>query len=163
MWVSDVQHGYSTLIDLTKRSVVAICHHTKLSQCYWLYSLCSRYIASPWLTYFITGHLYLLFSFTFFTIPHPPPLGNSSFFFVLWICFCFVWFICLFCHSSSYGSVLRKSSNFLVCWWHFFCSSIMLSICYFMNLWYNEKDHMVKGKILLICSLDPVPNCALSS
>ena len=51
------------------------------------------YITSPWLIYFITGSLCLLIPFTYFThppIPCQPPVCSLY----LWVCFCFVMFIC---------------------------------------------------------------------
>ena len=53
-------------------NLVTICHHTKLLQYYWLYSLCC--ILHPFDIYFMTGSLYLLISFTYLSVP-PGPLS----------------------------------------------------------------------------------------
>ena len=59
-------------------NLVTIHHHTKLLQYYWLYS--------PWhtlhpVTHFITGSLYFLILFIYFTFfIHLPPLGTISLF-----------------------------------------------------------------------------------
>ena len=63
-----------------------ICHHKKLLQYYWVYSLCCT---SSWLIYFIVENLYLLIPITYFL--SPPPLSTLVAMFVLWqFLFCFL-------------------------------------------------------------------------
>ena len=63
-----------------------ICHHKKLLQYYWLYSLCCT---SSWLIYFIVDNLYLWIPITYFF--SPPPLSTLVATFVLWqFLFCFL-------------------------------------------------------------------------
>ena len=64
---------------MSTMSPVTIWQHTMLLQYYWLYSL--SYISCPWDIYFITGKLYLLIPFIYFTQPSTPlPSDNPSLF-----------------------------------------------------------------------------------
>ena len=83
---------------ITTKGLVTICHHTKLLQYYWLYSLCC--ILHPH-DLLITGILYLLISVIYFSLPPtpPPPWQTPVCSLCLWVCFCFVIFVHLFCFS----------------------------------------------------------------
>ena len=75
---------------ITMRSLLTICHHTKLLQYYWLYSvLCTLY---PYYTYFIIASLYILIPFTYsLNLPLLPSDDYVCSLF-LWNCFCFILF-----------------------------------------------------------------------
>ena len=60
------------------------------------------YITSLWLIYLIIGSPNLLISLTNFTHPLLPSLlAPTSLFSVLWVCFCFLMFVHLFCFLDS--------------------------------------------------------------
>ena len=112
---------------ITTISLVTICHYTKLLQYYWLYSLCCT--LHP-LTYFITGSLYILISFTYFT--HPPvPISSATTVYSLYL-----WLrVYLFSVSMTFSFYVFSFAFFLdsqVIWylsfsvWHI-SLSIMLS------------------------------------
>lgn len=80
-----------------------------------------------------------------FTGPLPHLQLFSSMHFGLWFLLSF-FLMCFF--------VVRNSSKFLVCCWHFFYSSIMSSVYYFRDIWDSAKYHIANGKICLECTLD---------
>ena len=99
---------------ITSIRSVSICHHTKLLQYYWLYSLCVHYI--PRLMYFIAGSLYLLILFIYFLCPTPPsPVATTHFF------------------SVSMSLLLTEKTKFF----HFVCSFVLFSRLHISEIiWY---------------------------
>ena len=51
------------------------------------------YITSLWLIYFITGSLYFLIHFKYFTQPPAHPSSNHQMVLCIWVCFCLVFFV----------------------------------------------------------------------
>lgn len=75
---------------ITLWRLVTIYHHTKLWQFYSLYSLCCALYP---VTDFITGSLYFLIHFKYFTQPPAHPSSNHQMVLCIWVCFCLVFFV----------------------------------------------------------------------
>ena len=100
---SGVQHSNSIFLYTMKWSPNKTSYQPspKLIQYYWLYSYV--YVTSLRFIYFIAGSLYLLISRHLFcsSLKTPPLWQSPVYSLYLWVCFCFVWFVHLFCILDS--------------------------------------------------------------
>ena len=99
----------------------------------------------PMIIYFITGSLCLLILFTYFTHPPPYPLWQPSVCSLyLWVCFCFIMVLHLFCFLDSQ---CKKNHMIFVFVW-----LISLSIIT------SRSIHVIEnGKVTLYLWLSNIP------
>ena len=85
---------------ITTMRPATIHHHIKLLQYYWLHSLCVHYIPLTYLFYswkFVPLNPLRLFPLSPHTPSWQPPVCSLY----LWVCFCFILFVPLFCFLDS--------------------------------------------------------------
>ena len=104
------------------------------------------YISLMWFIYFVIGSLYLLISFSY--SPQPPPFRQPPVCSLyLWVCFCSVTFVHLFCFVFKISHVSE------IMW--YFCFSLWLTS---LNIISSGSIHVVvNGKISSFSWLSSIP------